>query len=116
MDLTWGLYFPLILIAAAFAIVIATAGVMGGRGNDEGAERMRDVGFLVILLGAVWIVILTILALISEPDDIGDLLLITLVIVVFFAILLIVLFGLSLVFGRLGRTTSRRRRVTTDRR
>ena len=109
MDLTWGLYFPLILIAAAFAIVSAAAGVMGGRGNDEGAERLRNVGFLILLLGAVWVVILTILALISEPDDIGDLLIITLVTVVFFAILLLVLFGL-------GRTTSRRKRVTTDQR
>jgi hypothetical protein len=116
MDLTWGLYFPLILIAAAFAIVSATAGVMGGRGNEERAERMRDIGFVIVLLGAVWIVILSILALISEPDDIGDLLIITLVIVVFFAILLLVLFGLSLLVGQLGRTTSRRRRVTTDRR
>ena len=116
MDLTWGLYFPLILIAAAFAIVSAAAGVMGGRGNDESAERLRNVGFLILLLGAVWVVILTILALISEPDDIGDLLIITLVIVVFFAILLLVLFGLSLLVGQLGRTTSRRKRVTTDRR
>ena len=116
MDLTWGLYFPLILIAAAFAIVSAAAGVMGGRGNVEGAERLRNVGFLILLLGAVWVVILTILALISEPDDIGDLLIITLVIVVFFAILLLVLFGLSLLVGQLGRTTSRRKRVTTDRR
>ena len=37
MDLTWGLFFPLILIAAAFAIVSAAAGVMGGRGNASPA-------------------------------------------------------------------------------
>jgi len=116
MDLTWGLYFPLILIAAAVAIVSAAAGIMGGRGNHEGAERLRDVGFVIVLLGAVWAVVLALLALISEPDDIGDMLTITLVIVVFFAILLIALFGLSLLVGQLGRTTSRRRRVTTDRR
>lgn len=116
MDLSWGLYFPLILIAAAFGIVSATAGIMGGRGNDAGAERLRDVGFVILLLGGVWIVILAVLALISEPDDIGEMLTITLVIVVFFVILLLVLFGLSLVFGQLGRSTSRRRRVTTDER
>jgi Kef-type K+ transport system membrane component KefB len=114
VDLSWGLYFPLILIAAAFAIVSASAGVMAGRGNDAGAERLRNVGFLIVLVGAAWVVILTVLALISEPDDIGDMLTITLVIVVFFAILLVVLFGLSLVFRRLGRSASRRRRVTTD--
>jgi hypothetical protein len=114
VDLSWSLYFPLILIAVAYAIVSATAGVMGGRGNEAGAERARDVGFLIVLVGAAWVVILTVLALISEPDDIGDMLTITLVIVVFFAILLLVLFALSLLFGRLGRSTSRRQRVTTD--
>jgi threonine/homoserine/homoserine lactone efflux protein len=114
MDLSWGLYFPLILIASAFAIVSAAAGIMGGRGNDERAEGLRDVGFGIVLLGGVWVVILALLALISEPDDIGDLLIITLVIVAFFVMLLVVLFGLSLLVGRLGRGASRRRRVTTD--
>ena len=114
MDLTWGLYFPLILIAIAYAAVSATAGVMAGRGNNERAERTRDVAFLILALGGVWVVILTVLALISQPDDIGDILVITLVIVVFFAILLVVLFGLSLVMGRITSGTSRRRRVTTD--
>ena len=114
MDLEWSLYFPLILIAVAFGVVSATAGVLAGRGNTDRAERVRDVGFLILLLGGVWTVILAVLALISEPDDIGDMLTITLVIVVFFALLLLVLFGLSLLFGSVGRTTSRRRRVTTD--
>lgn len=114
MDLSWGLYFPLLLIALAFAIVSVTAAVMAGRGNAAGAERVRDVGFVIVLIGAAWVVILAVLALISEPDDVGDMLTITLVIVVFFAILLLALFGLSLVFGQLGRSTSRRRRITTD--
>lgn len=116
MDLSWGLYLPLILIAVAFALVSAMAGVTAGRGNQERAERLRDIGFVIVLVGAVWVIILALVALISEPDDIGDMLTITLVVVVFFAILLLVLFGLSLVFGRLARTTSRRRRVTTDER
>ena len=41
-------------------------------------------------------------------------LIITLVIVAFFAILLLALFGLSMLTGRIGREPSRRRRVTTD--
>ncbi len=114
MDLTWGLYFPLILIAIAYAVVSATAGVMAGRGNDERAERVRDYAFLILALGGVWVVILTVLSLISQPDDIGDILIITLVIVVFFAILLVALFGLSLLTGRISRGASRRKRVTTD--
>jgi hypothetical protein len=114
MDLTWSLYFPLIIVAAAFAVASATAGVIAGRGNHERAERVRDWAFLILLLGAVWVVILTILSLISEPDDIGDMLIITLVIVVFFAILLTALFGLSLLTSRISRGASRRKRVTTD--
>jgi hypothetical protein len=110
----WGLYFPLILAAAAFATCSASAGVMAGRGNESGAERVRDVGFLIVLLGGVWVVVLLLLALIDQPDDIGDMLTITLVIVVFFAILLLVLFGLSLLAARIGRSRSQRRRVTTD--
>jgi len=108
----WGLYFPLLIAAAAYAIATATAGVMAGRGNEEGAERLRNAGFLIVLVGGAWVVILLLLALIDQPDDIGDMLVITLVIVVFFVLLLLVLFGLSLLVGRVGRSASRRRRVT----
>ena len=112
--MSWGLYFPLILAAAVFAIISASAGVMAGRGNEAGAERLRDVGFLVVAAAGAWVVVLLLLALVDQPDDIGDMLLITLVIVAFFVILLLVLFGVSLLVGRLGRGASRRRRVTTD--
>ena len=54
------------------------------------------------------------MALISQPNDIGDMLLIIFVIVVFFVLLLLAFFGISLLAGRLGRSTSRRKRVTTD--
>ena len=110
----WGLYFPLILAGALYAIVSIVAGVMSGRGNEQGAERVRDYGFLILIASGAWVVILLLLALVDQRDDIGDMLTITIVIVVFFVILLLVLFGLSLLVGRLGRGTSRRRRVTTD--
>jgi hypothetical protein len=112
--MSWSLYLPLILAAVVYAITSASAGVMAGRGNEAGAERLRDIGFLIVLAGGAWVVVLLLLALIDQPDDIGDLLIITLEIVAFFAILLLVLFGLSLLVGRLGRGASRRRRVTTD--
>jgi uncharacterized protein YacL len=114
VNLTWGLYFPLILAAIAFGIVSAAAGVMTSRGNAAGAERLRDAGFVIVLLGAVWVVVLLLLALLDQPDDLWDMVVITLVIVAFFLILLLALFGISLLAGRIGRTASRRRRVTTD--
>ena len=114
MDLSWGLYLPLILAAALYGALVIVAGVMASRDNEAGAERVRDSGFVVILLGGVWVIVLLLLAAFSEPDDIWDMVTITLVIVVFFALLLLVLFGISLLIGQLGRTTARRKRVTTD--
>jgi hypothetical protein len=110
----WGLYFPLIVAGALYGIVSIAAGVMSGRGDEQRAERLRDYGFVILMASGVWVVILLLLALVDQPDDIGDMLTITIVIVAFFVILLLVLFGLSLLVGRLGRGTSRRRRVTTD--
>jgi hypothetical protein len=114
VDLTWSLYLPLILGALAYGLVAIAAGVMGSRGNEEGAERVRDAGFVIVILGAVWVVVLLLLALFDQPDDLWDMVTITLVIVAFFAILLLVLFGLSLLIGMVSRGARRRRRVTTD--
>ena len=113
MDLTWGLYFPLILAGMAYAVVAIAAGVIARRGNEARAERLRDGGFLIVVLAGVWIVVLLLLAIFSEPDDLWDMAVILLVIVAFFAILLLVLFGISLLVGRIGGR-GRRRRVTTD--
>ncbi len=114
MDLSWGLYVPVILAAFAFGAISATAGVMAGRGNDDGAERLRDAGFVLVLAAGVWVLVLFLLALLDEPDDLWDMVVITLVIVVFFVLLLLALFGLSLLIGQISRGASRRKRVTTD--
>jgi len=114
VDLSWGLYFPLILAGVAYAIVTIVGGVMATRGNEGGAERVRDGGFLIVLAAGVWVVVLLLLSLFSEPEELWDMLIITLVLVAFFVILLLVLFGISLLVGRIGRTAARRRRVTTD--
>jgi hypothetical protein len=112
MDLSWGLYLPLILAALAFGACAAVAGVLSGRDNEAGAERVRDAGFVLIVLAGVWVIVLLLLAMFSEPDELWDMVVIMLVIVVFFALLLAVLFGIALLVGRFGGR--RRRRVTTD--
>jgi hypothetical protein len=114
MDLTWGLFFPLILAGLAYAVVAIAAGVIASRGNDAGAERLRDGGFVIVLLAGVWVIVLLLLAMFSEPDELWDMVMITLVIVAFFVILLLVLFGISLLVGRIGGGRAGRRRVTTD--
>jgi hypothetical protein len=112
--MSWSLYVPLILAAVAFAVISIAAGIVAARGNHAGAERLRDVGFLVLIGFGAWTVILLLIAIFSEPDDVWDLVIITLVIVVFFALLLVVFFGVSVLVGAAGQFRTRRRRVTTD--
>ena len=110
----WSLFLPVLLGAVAYGLIAIVAGVLSSRGNEAGAERVRDYGFLLLLAIGAWTVILLLISIFNEPDDVGDMLTITIVIVVFFVILLLVFFGLSLVIGAAGRAMSRRRRVTTD--
>ena len=110
----WSLFLPLILAAIAYGAISAAAGVVSSRGDHERAERVRDWGFLLLLAMAVWTVILLIVSIFNEPNDVGDMITITLVIVVFFALLLVAFFAISLLAGAIGRSTSRRSRVTTD--
>jgi hypothetical protein len=109
----WSLFMPLVLAGVAFAALTVAAGVAAGRDNQALAERIRDVGFLVVLAAAAWTVVLVLVSIFSEPDEIWDMVSITLVIAAFFAVLLVVFFGLALLFGAIGRAFSRRKRVTT---
>ena len=112
--MSWSMFLPLILGGVAYAVTAVVAGVMSSRGNDDGAERVRDYGFLILLAIAAWTLILLLVSIFNEPDDVGDMIVITLVIVVFFALLLLVFFGISLLVGALGRMRSSGKRVTTD--
>jgi Na+-driven multidrug efflux pump len=112
--MSWSMFLPLILAGVAYGIVSVVAGVVSNRGNEAGAERARDYGFLLLLAMGVWTIILLLVSLFNRPNDVGDMAIIILVIVVFFALLLVAFFGISLLIGALGRTTSRRKRVTTE--
>jgi len=112
--MSWSMFLPLILGGVAYGVVSVVAGVMSSRGNEHVAERARDYGFLLLLAFGAWTIILLLVSIFNRPDDVGDMLIITLVIVVFFALLLVAFFGISLLIGALGRQTSRRKRVTTE--
>ena len=112
--MSWSLFLPLVLGAVAYGVISVVAGVISGRGNEAGAERARDYGFLLLLAIGAWIVILVLVALINKPNSVGDMLIIMLVVVAFFAILLLVFFGISQLIGVVSRAMTRRRRVTTD--
>jgi hypothetical protein len=114
VDLSWSLYVPLVLAAIVFAGLSIAAGIVSARGNHANAERIRDVGFLVLIAMGTWTVVLLLMAIFSEPDDIWDMLIILLVVVAFFAVLLLVFWGISLLIGAISRGLSRRRQVTTE--
>jgi hypothetical protein len=111
----FSLWLPLIFAGVAYAVANVSAGVVASRDNEQGAERLRNIGFLIALLATAWVVVLLLIVLVDLPDKIGDMLTIIFVIVAFFAILLLVFFGLSELLGLARRALSRRRRVTTTR-
>lgn len=102
--LAWGLYVPLLLAAAVFAVISIAAQVVRSRGNAASAEKLLDLGFLVALAAGAWTLVLLVLAMFDEPDDLWDMVLVIVVVGAFFAVLLTVLFGIfELIFSRGGR-------------
>jgi len=100
--------FQPVLILGLLAVVLIVAGqVMRSRGVGERAEKVADIGFGIALLTGVYIVVLLLIALFSEPDLIYDAAVNILIVAVFFLLLLFVLFGLfELILSR-----GRRRRA-----
>jgi hypothetical protein len=105
-----GYYTPLILAAVLYVVAYVAARVLEGRG-DERWETAEDVGFLLMLLGAAYVAILAIVAVVSEPDLVWDLVRIIVVVSVFFLGLVLVLL---LVFERGAGGVSRARRRGSD--
>lgn len=92
------LWQPLLIVALVYGVLFVLANVIEGRGDGSTADTVRDVGFGVILLGALYTAGLIIYALISRPDLVGDMLLIVAILVVFFGLLVVILYA---VFGKL---------------
>jgi hypothetical protein len=92
--LEWLLYVPLLLAALLYALLYIASQIVGSRGNAAGAARLLDVGFVLAAAAAAWTLVLLVLAIFSEPDDIWDMIIILVVVGVFFAVLLVLLFGL----------------------
>ena len=107
----WSLWLPLIFAAVAYAVVNSVAGMTATRGNPERAERLRDVAFLIALLATAWVAILLLFVLVDIPNRVGDMVTIMVVIVVFFAILGVVFFGIAEAFGKVHRRFARKSRV-----
>ena len=92
--LEWSLYSPLLLALLLYVVLFITASIMRARENEAGAERMLDIGFLLALVAGAWTAVLLIFAIMDEPDDIWDMVVIVVIIGVFFVVLLSLLFAL----------------------
>ena len=92
--LDWSLYSPLLLALLVYVVLFIAASIIRSRGNNDRAERILDIGFLVALIAGAWTMVLLVFAILDEPDDIWDMVVIVVIVGVFFAVLLTVLFGL----------------------
>jgi hypothetical protein len=106
--LSSGYYSPLILAAVIYAALFVANRVLEGRGEDERAELVADAGFVVALVSGAYVLVLFIVALTSEIDLISDMLLITVVVIAFFAVLGLLLL-LVFEYGIRGISRTRRR-------
>jgi hypothetical protein len=106
-NLPFGIYMPLVVVLAGFAVVSIFGNAARGREDRARAEKLADIAFLLVLVGAVYAVVLLIASAVSYPERFWDMLLITFVILAFFAILLFVFFFVGEVLPRLLRRGSR---------
>lgn len=90
--LSKGYFTPLVLGAIVYTALFIASRVLDGRG-DERSETAADAAFVVILLSAVYVAILAVAAVASEPDLVWDLVRILAVVGVFFGFLLLLLFA-----------------------
>jgi hypothetical protein len=106
-NLPFGMYMPIVVVLAGFALVSVLAGVARNREDSARAERLGDIAFLLVVLGAAYAVVLLIASAVSYPSRFYDMILITFVVVAFFALLLFVFFFIGEVLpravGRRGR-------------
>ena len=103
-ELSFSLYLPLVFLGLGYLVLFLVAQVVRSRGNEAGGERLLDLSFGCALLAGAYVVVLLLISLVSEPDLIYDMLTIMLVIAVFFAVLLGLLFAIfEFFFSRGGR-------------
>jgi hypothetical protein len=101
------LYTPLLLVAVVYTGLSIAAGIATRRGDTARGERLLDLGFATALIAAAYTVILLILAAVDAPGRFTDAITIMLVIGAFFVLLLLALFAVAQLFGRIrGRTGS----------
>jgi cytochrome bd-type quinol oxidase subunit 2 len=106
-QVAFGLYVPILVLLAGYALVSVVAGIARNREENERAERLADISFLLVVLGAAYAVVLLIVSAVSYPSRVYDMILIIFVVVLFFGLLLFLFFVIS---ELVPRTLRRRQR------
>ena len=107
-----GTFAPLIFGTVIYVILYVGGSVLENRGDPRGAT-VGDIAFVVLGLLGVYTVVLLITVLASEFNLVVDMIKILAIVLIFFAILVVVLFGIGLLVGVIGRQLRREKRVTT---
>ena len=103
-ELSFSLYLPLLVLGLICLVLFIAAQVTRSREGGALSERLLDVTFGLALLAGAYVIVLLLIALVSEPDVIYDIVAIMLIVGIFFAVLLFLLFGVfELIFSRTGR-------------
>lgn len=105
--LSFGLFMPLVVAGAIYAVLLIAGSALERRAS-QGADSARNAAFVCLLLAAAYAVVLAINAFLSKFGVIDDFIYITLVVVAFFALLVLVLLLVEMLVGAIGRARSRR--------
>ena len=107
-NLPSGLYTPLVVLLAAYAVLVLIAGRARGNEDTDQAERFDTYAFMLLLVAALYTIVLVISAVFAYPSRSTDMVTILLVICAFFALLLFVFFLIAeWIPGRLSRRGER---------
>jgi hypothetical protein len=88
------LFQPVYYLGLIAVVLIVVGNVIKSRGAEERGEKVSDIGFGVALLTGAYIVVLFLIALVSQPNLVYDAVVNILILGAFFLLLLFLLFGL----------------------
>jgi hypothetical protein len=107
-NLPFGMYVPILLLLAAYAVVALLASRARAHEDRPRADRFAGIGFALVLASAAYAVVLLVASAVSYPTRVYDMFIILLVVGIFFALLIGVFFLLAeLVPRALGRGRDR---------
>ena len=104
--LSFSLFTPLVAAGAIYVVLLVAGAALERRGS-QGAEAARNAAFVCLLAAAAYAVVLAIMTFVSKFGVIEDFVYITLVVVAFFALLVLALLLVDMLVGAIARAWRR---------